>query len=75
MLSIQESGLRAPLVGYTGKTAEILSEESSLKHARMKPADSARNRGKLPFIFIRFVSANLKSSKCRFTYAKQRISV
>jgi hypothetical protein len=26
-------------------TAEILPEEEFLEHARMKPADSARNRG------------------------------
>jgi hypothetical protein len=49
MLSIQEGGLRAPLVGYISKTAEILSEEEFLNHARMKPSDFARNRGKLPF--------------------------
>jgi hypothetical protein len=49
MLSIQEGGLRAPLVDYIRKTVKILSEDDFLKHARMKPADSARNRGKLPF--------------------------
>jgi hypothetical protein len=48
MLSIQEGGLRAPLVECTGKTTEILPEEDFLEHARMKPADSARNRGKPP---------------------------
>jgi hypothetical protein len=30
MLSIQDGGLRAPLVGYISKTAEILSEEKFL---------------------------------------------
>jgi hypothetical protein len=49
MLSIQEGGLRAPLVEYIRKTTEILPEEDFLEHARMKPADSTRNRGKPPF--------------------------
>ncbi|MDR1536896.1 MAG: hypothetical protein LBU32_02675 [Clostridiales bacterium] len=49
MLSIQEGGLRAPLAEYIRKTAEILPEEDFLEHAGMKPADSARNRGRLPF--------------------------
>ncbi|MDR1537104.1 MAG: hypothetical protein LBU32_03755 [Clostridiales bacterium] len=49
MLSIQEGGLRAPLVEYKGKAAEILPEEDFLEHAGMKPADSARNRGRPPF--------------------------
>jgi hypothetical protein len=49
MLSIQEGGLRAPLVGYTGKAAEILPEEEFLNHTRMKLADFTRNRKKLPF--------------------------
>jgi hypothetical protein len=40
MLSIQEGGLRAPLVEYISKTTEILPEEDFLEHARMKPADS-----------------------------------
>jgi hypothetical protein len=39
MLSIQEGGLRAPLVDYIRKTAEILSEEEFLENARMMPAD------------------------------------
>ncbi|MDR1539635.1 MAG: hypothetical protein LBU32_16880 [Clostridiales bacterium] len=49
MLSIQEGGLRAPLVEYISKTIEILPDDEFLKHARMKPVGSARNRGKLQF--------------------------
>jgi hypothetical protein len=59
MLSIQEGGLRAPLVEYTGKTAEILPEEDFLEHAGMKPADSARNRGRLPFDRLMRTAASL----------------
>jgi hypothetical protein len=59
MLSIQEGGLRVPLVEYISKTVEILSEEDILEHARMKLADSARNRGKLPFDRLMRTAASL----------------
>ncbi|MDR1537171.1 MAG: hypothetical protein LBU32_04090 [Clostridiales bacterium] len=49
MLLIQEGRLRAPLAGCTAKVAEILPDEEFLERARMKPADSARNRKKLRF--------------------------
>ncbi|MDR1538320.1 MAG: hypothetical protein LBU32_10055, partial [Clostridiales bacterium] len=59
MLSIQESRLRAPIVEYIRKTAEILSEEDFLEHARMKPADFTRNRGKLPFDRLMRITVSL----------------
>ncbi|MDR1537360.1 MAG: hypothetical protein LBU32_05075 [Clostridiales bacterium] len=49
MLSIQGGGLCSPLADYAGKAAEFLPEEEFLEHPRMKAADSARNRRRLPF--------------------------
>ncbi|MDR1541750.1 MAG: hypothetical protein LBU32_27955 [Clostridiales bacterium] len=73
MLSIQDGGFHAPLAEYIGKTTEILREDEFLKHARMKPADSARNREKLPFErparIILFLSRTSISAKIRRIFA------